>query len=251
MQRYFIKEKKETLTSEITITGDDVHHISRVMRMKPGSSLICCTSDGQAAQCEIEEVNEDSILCRIVEWQNIDHELPVSVTIASGLPKGDKLEWIFQKGTELGAASFIPFNAARSVVKIDSKKAAKKVERWRKIVKEASEQSYRNLIPEVHEPAGWNKLLEISKSFDLKIVAYEESSKKDELSNLAKALNTAIPGQSILVVFGPEGGLTEEEIKQLADTDFIVCGLGPRILRTETAPLYVLSAISYNFELSR
>lgn len=251
MQRYFIKEKKETLSSAITITGDDVHHISRVMRMKTGSSLICCTSDGQAAQCVIEEVNEDSILCRIVEWQNSDHELPVLVTIASGLPKGDKLEWIFQKGTELGAASFIPFNAARSVVKIDSKKAAKKVERWRKIVKEASEQSYRNLIPEVQEPAGWKELLKISESYDLKIVAYEESAKKDELSNLAKALNTAIAGQSILVVFGPEGGLTGEEIKQLTDTDFIVCGLGPRILRTETAPLYVLSAISYYFELSR
>jgi 16S rRNA (uracil1498-N3)-methyltransferase len=251
VQRYFISEKKENLTSRMTITGDDVHHISRVMRMKPGSKLICCTSDGQAALCEIEEVNDEAAVCRIIEWQTADHELPVAVTIASGLPKGDKLEWILQKGTELGAASFIPFNAARSVVKLDAKKAVKKVERWRKIVKEASEQSYRNLIPDVFEPCSWKELINRSASYDLKIVAYEESAKSGELSNLAKALNESYAGQSILVVFGPEGGLTEEEIEQLTNAGFIACGLGPRILRTETAPLYVLSAVSYYFELSR
>lgn len=251
VQRYFISEKKENLTTGITITGDDVHHISRVMRMKPGSKLICCTSDGQAALCEIEEVNDETAVCMIIEWQTADHELPVSVTIASGLPKGDKLEWILQKGTELGAASFIPFNAARSVVKLDAKKAVKKVERWRKIVKEASEQSYRNRIPEVAEPYSWKELINTSASYDVKIVAYEESAKNGELANLAKALNESHSGQSILVVFGPEGGLTEEEIKQLTSAGFIACGLGPRILRTETAPLYVLSAVSYYFELSR
>ena len=251
MQRYFIEETKENSPSRITITGDDVHHISRVMRMKPGNEIVCCTADGFSALCEIAELQEDTVVCSVREWLDADNELPVKVTIASGLPKGDKLEWIFQKGTELGASSFIPFNAARSVVKLDAKKAGKKADRWRKIVKEASEQSYRNVIPDVSEPQSFKELLRQAESYDYKIAAYEESAKTGEMPNLAKVLQSCSPGQSVLAVFGPEGGLTKEETEQLTAAGFNLCGLGPRILRTETAPLYLLSAVSYHFELSR
>jgi 16S rRNA (uracil1498-N3)-methyltransferase len=251
LQRYFIEEEKANIESRVRIIGDDVHHISRVLRMQPGSKVVCCTKDGFEALCEITEITNDLVECFILEWMTENHELPVKISIASGLPKGDKLEWIIQKGTELGASSFIPFNAARSIVKLEPKKVGKKLERWQKIAKEASEQSYRNKIPTVCEPCRFDELIKQAKNYDVKIVAYEESAKQGEKSNLARALNNLQDGQSLLAIFGPEGGLTEGEVSMLEEEGFILCSFGPRILRTETAPLYLLSAVSYYFELSR
>jgi 16S rRNA (uracil1498-N3)-methyltransferase len=176
-------------------------------------------------------------------------ELPIQVAIASGLPKGDKLELIIQKATELGAHKFVPFNAARSIVKWDDKKGDKKLERWKKIAKEAAEQSHRSIVPTITKPFSFESLIQDSKNFDYKIVAYEEEAKAGEKSHFASLLSKMETGQSLLVVFGPEGGLTEKEVQKLMDNGFLACGLGPRILRTETAPFYVLSAISYHFEL--
>ncbi len=251
MQRYFIEEAKANSEKTVRVKGDDVHHISRVLRMQAGNKIICCTKDGFEALCEIVEITSDQVECFVLEWMTVNRELPVSLTIASGLPKGDKLEWIVQKGTELGASSFIPFNAARSIVKLESKKIGKKLERWNKIAKEASEQSYRNKIPEVLEPCDFHDLVELAKSYDVKIVAYEESAKQGEKKNLAKAFEELKEGGSLLAIFGPEGGLTEKEIERLKQAGFYICSFGPRILRTETAPLYLLSAVSYYFELSR
>ncbi|WP_078432385.1 16S rRNA (uracil(1498)-N(3))-methyltransferase [Metabacillus halosaccharovorans] len=251
MQRYFIKEDKTNIETTIYVNGDDVHHILRVLRMQAGDKIICCTKDGFEALCEIVEITNDQVQCFVLEWMTVNRELPVSISIASGLPKGDKLEWIIQKGTELGASSFIPFNAARSIVKLEAKKIGKKLERWNKIAKEASEQSYRNKIPEVLEPCDFQHIIELAKSYDVKVVAYEESAKQGEKKNLAKAFEKLEEGSSLLVVFGPEGGLTEKEIERLEQTGFYICSFGPRILRTETAPLYLLSAVSYYFELSR
>lgn len=251
LQRYFIEAEKSKLETNIQITGDDVHHISRVLRMQPGNKIVCCTKDGFEALCEITEITNDQVNCFILEWMTVNHELPVFISIASGLPKGDKLEWIIQKGTELGASSFIPFNAARSIVKLESKKVGKKLDRWQKIAKEASEQSYRNKIPTVLEPCQFDELLKKAKSYDVKIVAYEESAKQGEKKNLSKAFEKLKEGGSLLAIFGPEGGLTEQEVSKLEEQGFLICSFGPRILRTETAPLYLLSAVSYYFELSR
>lgn len=173
------------------------------------------------------------------------------MTIASGLPKGDKLELIIQKGTELGAFSFLPFSAKRSIVKWDEKKAVKKVERWQKIAKEAAEQSHRRFIPNVHNPVNLSVLINLSQEFTYKLIAYEEVAKQGEGSVLAETLLQMKPGESLLVVFGPEGGLAVDEIEVLINNGFRACALGPRILRTETAPLYLLSALSYQFELLR
>lgn len=245
MQRYFV-EKFEN--NRFYISGEDCHHILHVMRMKKGDSLICC-KNGNCAVCLIEEISNDQIVASVVKWEEDTAELPVHVAIASGLPKGDKLEWIIQKGTELGAGKFIPFTADRSIVKWDQNKIKKKVARWRKIAKEAAEQSRRSFIPPVAEPVTKNKLIELSREYDFKLVAYEEAGKSGESGTLAKILQKIRPGQSILAVFGPEGGLTEEEVHFFKEHQFAVAGLGPRILRTETAPLYLLAAVSYQTEL--
>jgi 16S rRNA (uracil1498-N3)-methyltransferase len=221
------------------------------MRMGQGDKIICVEPSGKACICSIAEITDENIHCHIVEWIDGTVELPITVTIASGLPKGDKLEWIIQKGTELGADQFIPFTADRSIVKWDNKKADKKVERWQKIAKEAAEQSHRNKIPTVHTPISLKQLLQDSQGYDCKLVAYEEEAKKGEASVLARSLQKLKENESLFVVFGPEGGLSPNEVTLLQDNGFELCGLGPRILRTETAPLALLAAVSYHFELLR
>jgi 16S rRNA (uracil1498-N3)-methyltransferase len=249
VQRYFVKQRAKD--NRFYIDAEDRHHILKVMRMEIDDTIICVDPEGKTAVCKIAEFTDEKVVAYVVQWIDEKHELPISITIASGLPKGDKLEWIIQKGTELGAHEFIPFQGKRSVVKWDDKKAAKKIERWQKIAKEAAEQAHRSYLPEVCSPINLKDLLEKSKSYHYKLVAYEEESRSGEASNFSATLEKMKKGESLLFVFGPEGGLTEEEIKVLKENDFILCGLGPRILRTETAPLYALSAISYHFELLR
>jgi 16S rRNA (uracil1498-N3)-methyltransferase len=249
MQRYFSDDIN--VNGQFVISGEDYHHIVRVMRMSVGDNLICVQSSGKSAISTIAEITDEIVICNVVKWKDESSEMPIRVTIASGLPKGDKLEWIIQKGTELGADEFIPFTAARSIVKWDEKKSEKKIERWQKIAKEAAEQSHRNKIPTVRVPVNLQSLIELGKAFDCKLVAYEEEARTGEVSILGKSLQQLMTNQSMLVVFGPEGGLSQKEIQLLQDNGFQTCGLGPRILRAETAPLYLLSAISYHFELSR
>ncbi|MDP1420791.1 16S rRNA (uracil(1498)-N(3))-methyltransferase [Peribacillus simplex] len=250
MQRYFLNEV-DINGNTVTISGDDFHHIARVMRMGPGERIITVKGNGMTAIAEISEITDDAVIGTVTEWKNEEKELPVRVVIASGLPKGDKLEYIVQKGTELGAVEFIPFIAARSVVKWDHKKVGKKLERLQKISKEAAEQSHRTVIPAIKDPMTADQLAGYASGFDHKLIAFEEEAKRGETSVLASVLKDITAGQSILFVFGPEGGLADKEIEKLTDAGFMACGLGPRILRTETAPLYALSAVSYHVELLR
>lgn len=247
MQRYFVDDFKDNY---FYISKEDRHHIVKVMRLKVNDEIIC-VNNGKTAICRIEEITDENVCAKVVKWEEGSVELPVKIAIASGLPKGDKLEWIIQKGTELGASVFIPFAASRSVVKWDDKKAEKKVERWNKIAKEAAEQSHRQLVPEVKHPITLKSLIDQSKSYDYTLIAFEEDAKQGETSRLHATLKGIQNGQSILFVFGPEGGLTEEEVSLLKENGFQSCGLGPRILRTETAPLYALAAVSYQIELMR
>ena len=248
MQRYFIQEIIDEET--VTVSGDDFHHMTRVMRMEIGDRFYGVVNTGTAL-IEIDNILEQSLRGRIVEWVDETKELPIQVSIANGLPKGDKLEWVIQKGTELGAHAFIPFMATRSIVKWDAKKAAKKTERLRKIAKEAAEQSHRTVIPEIEDPVTFNRLLQMAENYDHKLVAYEEEAKQGESLRLVETLKEIKQGEKLLIVFGPEGGLDEKEIEELIAQGFRTCSLGPRILRTETAPMYALSAISYQLELVR
>ncbi|MDQ0197242.1 16S rRNA (uracil(1498)-N(3))-methyltransferase [Neobacillus ginsengisoli] len=249
MQRYFVNERAKD--NRFFIDAEDRHHIVKVMRMEIGDQIVCVDSEGKSAVCKIAEITDEQVVADVVQWKDEQSELPISITIASGLPKGDKLEWIIQKGTEMGAYEFLPFSASRSVVKWDEKKAAKKIERWQKIAKEAAEQSHRAFLPEVVSPISFKTLLKKSNDYDYKLVAFEEESRNGETSNFSATLQQLKKGESLLMVFGPEGGLTEEEVQLLRENDFSLCGLGPRILRTETAPLYALAAISYHIELLR
>jgi 16S rRNA (uracil1498-N3)-methyltransferase len=250
MQRYFIGQEFQE-GDPILIDGENFHHIVRVMRMTKDSLFYVVFPNGASAKVQIETISSDCLEARVVQWETEEKEMPVDITIVSGLPKGDKLELIIQKGTELGAKEFVPFTADRSIVKWDEKKAKKKVDRWEKIAKEAAEQSHRRHVPRIHSPVSLKELVNLAAGYDFKIVAFEEDAKTGEQSNLARIMKAAQPGDRLLAVFGPEGGLTEKEVESLKANGFVSCGLGPRIMRAETAPFYLLSAASYQFELMR
>lgn len=247
MQRYFV-EKNFWEGDLLQITGEDTHHISRVMRMNEGDELIAIHPDKGPAQCLITEVTEGTIHCKVQGWLQEDRELPVQVTIIASLGKGDKLEQVVQKGTELGASTFIPYQADRSVAKWDKKKEPKKIQRLQKIAKEASEQSERSVIPEVSHVYGLEQLLQLEEQYDHCFFAYANEARVSPFGTLGKALQNVQEAQKVLVAFGPEGGFSEREVERLESKGFSSIRLGPRILRMETAPLYFLSSLSYLLE---
>ena len=247
MQRYFIPNE-DWQDTKVTIKDDNAHHMLRVMRFDIHDKIICNHPQGQAAICRIADQDGKEVEAEIIEWLSEQPELPVFVTIAQGLPKGDKMDFILQKGTELGAACFIPFQADRSIVKWDDKKQAKKQTRFAKIIKEASEQSHRNQIPEMRALMDLDELIHEGQSYDHRIFAYEEEAKTSQFHSFSTTVQALENGQSVLVCIGPEGGFSEREADLLKQHDFIPVRLGPRILRTETAALYVLASISYHLE---
>jgi 16S rRNA (uracil1498-N3)-methyltransferase len=247
MQRYFIPEANwdENL---VHIDGDDFHHIVRVMRMQIGDKIICNQPTAKAAICTITQIDETFVTAQVEEWLENNSELPVFVTIAQGLPKGDKMDYVLQKGTELGVHTFIPFQAERSVVKWDARKAEKKLSRFRKIVKEASEQSHRQLLPEIKSAMQLTELIDESKSYQVKLFAYEEEAKTNTFHSLASMIRKLQEDDRVIICIGPEGGFSKEEVDALKQHHFIPVRLGPRILRTETAALYAMASISYQLE---
>lgn len=246
LQRYFLDVNFDEDGSGI-ISGEDRKHIINVMRMNVDDKIIA-VSNGDAYVSFITEVLPESVSIQQIEGHLPKNELPVQVTIACGLAKGDKHDFIVQKGTELGAYAIIPFKAERSIVKWDEKKGAKKTERLQKIAKQAAEQCHRTVIPQVANPLTINQLIETVETYDVLLFADEEDAKSDEPHRIADRVKNMSHEQKVLVVFGPEGGLSRREAELLSLAGFLPVALGPRILRTETAPLYFLSAISYAFE---
>lgn len=246
MQRYFINS---VTTDNLALNNEQRHHVLRVMRMRVGDKIELVLSNQKAGIAEIVSLDNDDVTLQWVADDTTAKELPVHVTLACGLTKGDKLEWVVQKGTELGASAFVPLETLWSVVKWEVKKVGKKVERLQKIAQEAAEQSHRNVIPVVNELCQVSQLLNTFTQYDVVLVAYEEEAKQGEVSALKRIVSDLKIGSKVLVIFGSEGGLSPKEVEQFVQQGAILCGLGPRILRAETAPLYVLSALSYALEL--
>lgn len=247
MQRYFT-EASDWDDQIVRIKGNDAHHIGRVMRKIVGEQIICNHPNGEAAICEIINLSKDIVELHVIEWLTNDAELPMDITIAQSLPKGNKLELILQKGTELGANRFILFEANRSIAKWDERKSKQKLNRYEKILKESSEQCHRNRIPEIEIVTSLEAILIDHSKDHMILYAYEEEAKKDNHSSLATALTKMKPQDRVLIFIGPEGGFTKEEIELFKKYECQSVRLGSRILRTETASMYALASISYHFE---
>ena len=187
--------------------------------------------------CEIVSLDKQVSVKKLEKIEQ-DSELPCYVTIAQSLVKEQKMDLILQKSCELGVSEIIPINTTRSVVKLD-KKETKKVDRWNKILKEASEQSKRIIIPKINEILDIKDLANLD--YDIKILCTV-----NELStSIKKVLSKDLNGAKIILVIGPEGGFTDKEEELLINGGYISTSFGNRVLRTETASLYALSIINY------
>jgi len=245
MQQYFIKGNPQ---STLVVTDKDTaKHMFSVMRLKEGDQVTLVFGDGVKRLAQVLDPSQQSLA--ILEELADNTELPVQVTIASGFPKGDKLEFITQKATELGACALWAFPADWSVAKWDGKKLAKKSEKLEKIAQGAAEQSKRNLIPEVKLFDKKADFLAQLGQFNTIVVAYEEAAKEGEAATLLQTVKGLAKGDKLLFIFGPEGGLSPDEIVAFRQAGAVSAGLGPRILRAETAPLYALSTVSVLTEL--
>ena len=237
MQRYFVSKKDD---NKFIISLDDSYHITRVMRMKKGD-LVEVVCDEVLYLTKIIEL-KDNVLIEIVEELDTYNELDIKVCICQSLVKEVKMDLILQKSTELGAYSFIPLKVKNSIIKGSDSDFLKKVTRWQRIVKEASEQSKRNIIPEVMNPKSIKEICSLD--FDLKILCTV-----NELSTTFKnVLQKNKKCGTMIIVVGPEGGFTSDEERELIDNGFISVSLGSFVLRTETASLCALSMINYEFE---
>ncbi|MFH5811544.1 RsmE family RNA methyltransferase [Companilactobacillus sp. FL22-1] len=247
MEQYFVKNKIKD-TNYLVDDLETYKHVIKVLRHKKGDVINLVDVDQNLFHATIVGIDNDhqSFETTTQLLDNPTTEMPLDVTVACSLSKKDKIEWITQKSTELGAKRIIFFDSKYSIMKWKPNVVEKKLARLNEIAKNASQQSKRRIIPEVIYLDKLSNLLQYKAETNL--VAYEESAKNGEISQLAQSLDE-FP-KSIVCTFGPEGGFSEDEIAFLNQADFLSVGLGPRIMRAETAPMYFLSVLSYKYELN-
>lgn len=234
MQRYFVKSYKNNLFS---LEDSDIHHIKKVMRCK-NNDKVELVYNNKVYLCNIDDI--DSLKLSIINEYEEDRELSVEFTVAISLVQEQKFDMILQKLTELGVNSIIPVKTERSIVKIDENKKEKKYARWQMICKEASEQSHRVTIPKIEKIISLKELQNHKKDINL-ICSLNEFTKP-----LDNYLNKDI--KTLLFVIGPEGGFSKKEEEYLIENGFECTTLGKRVLRVETAAIYVASVINHIYK---
>lgn len=247
MQRYFIDRKEslvDVVNQRVIIRGEDCHHIITVMRMKIGDQVFVC-DEGNTYICEIEYWNSNKTEVELTIKDKIEEEreLPFDVTIAHGFVRKEKMEEVIDHITELGANRYIPVIMQRSNVKYNEEKVETKWKRLNKIAKEASEQAHRTKKLEVIEPKTWREFLNISKEYDLCMVAHVDENNMVTIKSCLRNENYT----RILILIGPEGGISEKELEDLQTYHFHKVSLGSRVLRTEVAPSYIMSVLNYEW----
>lgn len=247
MQRYFITSEVMEAEQFIEMDTEQEHHIRKVLRMQVGDYVEIVDTAKRLYLVEIVALTPLTVQVKREIQQRV--ELPIDVTIFVGLSKGEKLDWIVQKATEMGAHTIVPVIMKRNMVKWTGDKAVKKVERLQKIATEAAEQAHRLHIPYIQSLKTLEESIQLATTKTAALVAFEEVAKQGEQVQLVDTLQQLHSGDSLAFFFGPEGGLEEQEIQQMQLSGIKPCALGPRILRAETAPLYALAAISYQSEL--
>lgn len=253
MQHFFV-EPSQIIGNEIRITGEDVGHIRRVLRMKEGEELSVGNGmDDTEYRCQIDHFTDDEVVCKIRFIKEDGVELPARIYLFQGLPKSDKMELVVQKAVELGVYEIIPVATKRAVVKLDDKKAKSKVARWQAVSEAAAKQSKRAVVPRVHDLMTMQEAVAYAKGMDAKAIPYELSrgmeATREWLAFAADTVSSAEDNAASIAIFiGPEGGFEESEIELAKETGITPISLGRRILRTETAGLTILSILMYQLE---
>lgn len=244
MYRFFVNEKIDS-GKNIYISGSDYNHIKNVLRMKKGEEVLISDGNDREYLCSIREYTEDEVILNIEDIMGTSRELSAKITLFQGLPKGDKMEQIIQKTVELGVSEIVPVAMKRCVVKLDDKKAGKKIERWNGIALSAAKQSKRGIIPEVKEVMTFKEALKMASDMDACLVPYENA---EGIEGARKLVDSMKDKKSIGIFIGPEGGFDESEIELALENGAKTLTLGRRILRTETAGMTMLSILMFALE---
>ncbi|WP_094547713.1 16S rRNA (uracil(1498)-N(3))-methyltransferase [Petroclostridium xylanilyticum] len=241
MPKFFVEPEK-IKGNNIFIHGEDVNHITKVLRLDQNDIIIICDGNGKDYTARIEEVGKKEIKTKILDSSDSISEPPVYVTLYQGIPKAGKMEYIIQKTTELGIGKIVPVITRRTVVKIEDKKSEQnKVERWQKIAYEAAKQSNRGKVPHIAYPINFEEAIKQMSTMDIKLMPYE----KEYSNSLKNILKVCTEGQNIGIFIGPEGGFDDDEVRKSQEANLNIVSLGPRILRTETAGAAVLAILMY------
>lgn len=239
MTRFFVTPD-EMMPDFIVLTGENAAH-AKVLRLKCGEEVLVCDGQGGECLCAVSDVSDGQIGLVVKSQQRSESEPVLRVSVYMAFPKGDKLEHVIQKATELGAFEIVAFPSGRCVSRPDEKSLKKKLERWQKIAQSAAEQSGRGRIPQVIVLGSYAQALERAAKADKAILFYEN----EQATTLRMSLSAG-EYHSISLLTGPEGGLETAEVEKARCAGLEICTLGKRILRCETAPLCALSAVMYH-----
>ncbi|MBQ8174077.1 MAG: 16S rRNA (uracil(1498)-N(3))-methyltransferase [Clostridia bacterium] len=247
MPRFFVSP--EALAEDtVTLTGEDCRHIALSLRMAVGDTVTLSDGEGREALCRLCRITTDCVEVEVLSRAEGNGELPVSVFLYQGMPKGDKLELIVQKAVELGAAEILPFESCRCVTRIRAERTAKQTERLSRVAREAAGQCGRSRLPAVREPLSFSAALADARArADLLLFCYEAEQEKSLKKTLEQAKAQGIARIALFV--GSEGGFSPEEAAAAVAAGAVSVTLGTRILRCETAPMFALSCIVYTYEL--
>lgn len=235
--RFFVSAE-QFLDGVVRILGEDARQIRTVLRLQPGDEIGVLDGTGKEYHCVLESVGKDETVARIGRWVELDVEPAVHITVVQSLAKGEKIEQVIQHGTEIGASRFLLVHTERSVVRLEGERERSRMERWRKIAKEAAEQAHRARVPRVDGVLSLRQALELLT--DVHILTLHPD---DNAVSLVEWLGCDNLSRGIAVIVGPEGGLTDEEVVLCKEYGATTVSLMPRVLRTETAALVAISQI--------
>lgn len=224
-------------TAELALNRETSHYLSRVLRLPVDAKIAAFDGKGGEYAARITQIEKHQTTIALGRFNPDNHESPLSVHLAIGISRGERMDFVIQKATELGVCSITPLFSDRCEVKLKADRQDKKLHHWRKVAVSACEQCGRNLLPVINAPSSLTEWVTCSDQA-LKLMLHLEGESPLEGSK---------PPQSVALLIGPEGGLTENEVKQALDSGFKALQLGPRVLRTETAPLAALSILQYRW----
>ncbi len=236
--------------SQVFIEGDSFRHLKNVLRVSAGDDILVSDGSGRDVIASVAEIGSSCITADIIRERALEElpELPVQLVLYQALPKGDKMDMIIQKCTELGADRIIPVETSRCVVKLDEKSRVKKLERWQKIAQSAAEQSQRSIVPVIGPVMSWNEAL-MSMGDGDSVIPYEM---EEGSAGLRELFDRDIADMRRLnIIIGPEGGFTRGEVDEAAAAGVRPISLGRRILRTETAGMALIAALMLKIESER
>ena len=240
MARFFVP-RANIRDQRAVIDGPELAHLRRVLRFEPGDQVSIFDDTGWEHEAVIRQLSDETGELEILRSFEAERESKLVITLALGLTKGEKMDWVIEKATELGVQSIVPFVSTHAVPKFDAAKIAKRTERWRKIALSASKQSGRSRVPEVSSLCDYGELIDRSTGAPLKILFWE----REERRSLRQVHESHPDLKTILLTVGPEGGFSVPEVSRARERGFEIVHLGRRILRAETAGVTVTALAQF------